>query len=160
MSVNVKRALARFLIFGMIGLLLEVFFVAVCAAKDGNWNLHGQSSPWMIFDYGLLGLVLMPIARPLIRRGIPLALRAIVYMLGVFTIEFVSGWLFHLAGLKIWDYSHLPYNLFGYISALYIPLWYAMGLAAEYVYGRVDAIAIVLVRGLTAERLEGPFPRP
>lgn len=154
MSLNVKRALARFLLFGMTGLLLEVFFVAVCSAKNGNWNLHGQSSPWMILDYGLLGLVLMPIARPLIRRGIPLGLRAVVYMLGIFMIEFVSGWFFALVGLKIWDYTHLPFNLFGYISALYAPLWYALGLVAEYMYRKIDAIAVVLVWGFTAERLE------
>jgi len=138
-----------------MGLLLEVFFTAVLAGYRGNWNLHGQTSPWMILDYGLLGLVLMPVARPLIRRGVPLALRAAVYAAGIFAVELVSGWVFDLCGLTIWDYSHLPWNLGGYITAVYTPLWYALGLVVEPLYRKVDAVAVVLAHGFTAEQIEG-----
>jgi len=154
MSVQYGRALGRFLVFALMGLLFEVFFGAVLNLRAGNWNMHGASSPWMMFDYGLLGLVLMPIARPMIRRRIPLPARAFVYMIGIFVVEFVSGWIFDRCGLRIWDYSHLPYNLYGYISPQFIPLWYGLGLAAEYLYRKVDMVSLALVRGVTAEQIE------
>jgi len=154
MSVDRKRALGRFIIFALLGLLFEVFFTSAAALRSGNWNMHGQTSPWMMFDYGLLGLVLMYIARPMIRRGVPLVARAVVYMIGIFAVEFASGWVFEVCGLRIWGYEHLPWNLCGYITAVYIPLWYVLGLAAELLYRKVDMVSLALVRGLTAERVE------
>jgi uncharacterized membrane protein len=155
MPIRAKEALTRFLIFGMIGLLFEIFFTATLRGIRGDWNIHGMSSPWMIIDYGLLGLVLMPIAKPLIRRGVPLPVRAVIYMIGIFAVEFASGWVFEKCGLKIWDYSNLPWNLYGYITALYAPLWYVLGLAVEFLYRKVDAVAAVLARGFTAEQMRG-----
>ncbi|HEO72231.1 MAG TPA: hypothetical protein ENN80_13295 [Candidatus Hydrogenedentes bacterium] len=153
--MQTKRVLLRFLLFALAGMLMEVFFTAAGALiHDGNWNMHGHSSPWMMMDYGLLGIVLMPIARPLIRRGVALPFRAAVYMAGIFFVEFVSGWVFDVCGLVIWDYSHLPLNLCGYITLLYIPCWYATGLVVEYLYRRFDAFALVLAAGVSPEELE------
>lgn len=154
MSVTTKRVIGRCVIFALLGLLSEVFFTAGIRLAHGNWNMHGCSSPWMMVDYGLLGILLMPMARPLIRRGVPLPLRAVVYMVAIFAVELVSGWIFDLCGLAIWDYSSLPYNLFGYITALYIPCWYGAGLVVEYLYRKVDACALVLALGWHAARLE------
>ncbi len=154
MSLQSKRVVGRFALFALLGLLLEVFFIAGGELLAGNWNMHGRTSPWMIFDYGLLGLVLMPIARPMIRRGVPLAGRAAVYMIGIFAVEFSSGWLFDLAGLVIWDYSHLPGNVCGYIAPQYIPFWYALGLFAEFLYRRVDMVSLALSKGVTVEQID------
>lgn len=154
MSLQTKRTLMRFLIFALFGLLLEVFFTGIANLRAGHWSFRGHTSPWMIFDYGLMGLVLMPMARPMIRRRIPLVLRAVAYMIGIFIVEFVSGWIFDLCGLEIWDYSHLPLNLHGYITLTYIPFWYAFGLVAEYLYRRFDALALVWAAGLTADDIE------
>ncbi|MBN1345382.1 MAG: hypothetical protein JXQ73_22000 [Phycisphaerae bacterium] len=154
MSLQTKRALGRFFIFSLIGLLMEVFFTASLELAAGNWNMHGKTSPWMMFDYGLLGLVLMPIARPMIRRKIPLPVRAIIYMIGIFAVEFLSGWIFDLCGLEIWSYKHLPGNLYGYIAPQYVPVWYFTGLWAEFLYKRVDMIALALLKGLTPQDLE------
>jgi len=154
MSLQTKRTLMRFLIFALFGLLTEVFFTAIGDHRPGNWNFCGFTSPWMMFDYGLMGLVLMPMARPMIRRHIPLALRAVIYMLCIFLVEFVSGWIFDLCGIEIWDYSHLPLNLCGYITLTYIPFWYAYGLAAEYLYRKFDAFALVWAAGLTADDIQ------
>ena len=57
MSLQTKRALGRFILFALLGLLAEVFFTAAGTLIRGDWNMHGLSSPWMMFDYGLLGLV-------------------------------------------------------------------------------------------------------
>ena len=108
----------------------------------------------MVFDYGLLGVALMPIARPLIKRGVPLPLRAFLYMLAIFFVEYTSGLLFHkVMPLHVWDYSHLPYNLHGQIALVFVIPWYVIGISAEYLHKRVDACAIVLTRGLSAEAL-------
>ncbi|HOX40499.1 MAG TPA: hypothetical protein PL033_21175 [Candidatus Brocadiia bacterium] len=167
MKTGTKRALWRFLIFGMLGLLLEVTMGAVLKLwaeifhNNGNWNLRGSTSWWMIFDYGLMGLVLMPLANPMKNRHIPMFLRAIVYMILIFAVEFVSGWIFDLAGLEIWDYSGFKYNLFGYITPQYIPVWYILGLAAEPVYRQVDKAAAALASGIAADDIErmGTEPR-
>ena len=152
--MNAKRIFARFLIFGLIGLLLEVFADAISHGMNGNWNIHGCSSPWMIPDYGLLGVLLMPMANPMIRRRVPLLIRAFVYMIAIFAVEYVSGIIFTWGfGLRIWDYSSMPYNLHGQIVLSCVIPWYAIGIAAEYLHRRVDACAIILVRGIRAEQL-------
>jgi uncharacterized membrane protein len=148
------RAIVRFLLFAWLGLLLEVHFTALGSLAKGDWNLRGQTSPWMMLDYGLLGILLMPIAQPLIARGVPLVLRAAIYMLGIFVVEYVSGMIFTAFGLRIWNYSHLPYNLHGQITLLYAPLWWGLGLVVETLYRRIDAFAVVILRGVSAEAVE------
>jgi len=147
------RTVARFVLFALLGLLLEVFFTAAHELASGNWNMHGRTSPWMMLDYGLLGVAVMPLGRAMARRGVPLAGRAFVYMLGIFGIEYVSGLAFNAFGLVIWDYSDKAYNLHGQITLLYAPFWFALGLVVESLYARVDAMAVVLVRGLGAREL-------
>ena len=150
-----KRMLIRFLIFAMMGLLLEVFGGAFGSLLRQDWDLRGSTSPWMMIDYGLFGLILMPVARPLKQWRIPLVGRAAVYMLVIFFVEYVSGVLFHFGmGIHVWDYSSLPYNWHGQIALKYVPIWYFLGLVAEYLYVRVDACAVVLTKGLRADDLQ------
>ncbi|MFA7692735.1 MAG: hypothetical protein GX117_10990 [Candidatus Hydrogenedentes bacterium] len=149
-----RRALIRFFVFALGGLVAEVLWGALRAGWAGNWNLHGQSSPWMIFDYGLLGLILMPMAEPMKKRGVPLVLRAAVYMVTIFAVEYVSGIFFtKVLGLEVWTYKGVPYNLHGQIMLYSIPTWYALGFVAEYLYAKVDVAAVVWLRGITAEQL-------
>jgi len=158
MSLPARRVLGRILIFALIGLLMEVFFTAAGQLiNKGDWNMHGHTSPWMMIDYGMLGVFLMPIARPLTRWGLPLAARAFIYMLAIFFVEYVSGRIFVAFGLVIWDYSKLPLNLHGQITLLYAPAWYITGLFAEYVYRKVDAFSLLLNLGVTAEQVEAHF---
>jgi uncharacterized membrane protein len=153
--MQAKRIAIRFFIFACIGLLLEVFYTAGIQLMNGNWNMHGSSSPWMMIDYGLLGIVTMWLARPMIARGVPLPARAVVYMLGIYIVEYVSGIIFtQVFGLRIWDYSSIPYNLHGQIMLLSAPFWYALGLGIELLYRWVDTCALVLVRGVTREQIE------
>ena len=159
--MQAKRVFARFLIFGFFGLLLEVCSGAVGDALRADWDLRGNTSLWMIFDYGLLGVVLMPLARPMIRRRVPLVARAVVYMTGIFVVEYVSGVIFHFGmGLRVWNYDHLPYNLHGQIAPHFVIPWYLLGLAAEFLHRRVDTCAVALVRGFTAQRLLELEPQP
>lgn len=148
------RAVTRFFLFALMGLLMEVFFTAIAHLVGGDWNARGSTSPWMMIDYGLLGVLTAPIRDALVRKGIPLVGRAVVYMLGIFLIEYVSGLIFTAAGLRIWDYSTYAYNLHGQITLLYAPFWFGLGLGVECLYRKVDAITVLLLRGLSAEDLE------
>lgn len=146
--MNGKRVFIRCLLFAFIGLLIEVFFTAGSKLLAGNWVMSGNTSPWMMPVYGLLGVLIMPIRTVLVRRGIPLPLRAVVYMIGIFVIEYVSGTIFRAFGLVIWDYSHYAYNLHGQITLMYAPFWFTLGLAIEPLYRRVDAVAELLAGGV------------
>ncbi len=134
-----RRVAWRVLLFACLGLLLEVCFTAAWSACEGDWALRAHTSPWMMLDYGLLGLLVGPVARRCTR--LPLAVRAAIYMLGIFAIELASGWLFDLAGLRIWDYRSRPWNVGGYITLTYAPAWYALGLVLERLHAVLDRAA-------------------
>ncbi|HPU98383.1 MAG TPA: hypothetical protein PLO53_10570, partial [Candidatus Hydrogenedentes bacterium] len=70
--------------------------------------------------------------------------RAVVYMLGIFLVEYVSGEIFTAAGLRIWNYSHLPLNLRGQITLVYAPFWFALGLGLETLNRWIDRCAAAL----------------
>jgi hypothetical protein len=84
---------------------------------------------------------------------VPLALRAAVYMFGIFFVEYVSGRLFTACGWIIWDYRGLKWNLHGQITLLYAPVWYCLGLCVEFLCRRADACAAALLRGLKADQV-------
>jgi uncharacterized membrane protein len=148
-----KRVLLRVLLFALLGLVFEVFSTDLGALLHGKIGRNGNTSLLMMLDYGILGLVVHPFAEALKRRRVPLPLRAVVYMVGIFFVEYVSGRLFTACGWTIWDYSGLKWNLHGQITLLYVPVWYCVGLSVEFLYRRVDACAAVLLRGLTAEQV-------
>jgi uncharacterized membrane protein len=155
-----KRIAIRFLLFALLGLLIEVFFTWMSRFFSGNFSAQGHTSPIMMLDYGMLGIVTMPLARPMRAHGIPLFLRAVVYMIGIFAVEYVSGIIFtRCLGLHIWDYSHMRFNLQGQITLMFVPCWYTLGLFVEFLYRRVDACALVIARGLTAEEIEQAVAR-
>lgn len=149
---DLRRVAWRVLLFACLGLLLEVLFTAAWSGFEGDPTLRAHTSPWMMLDYGLLGLLIAPVSRRIGR--LPLALRAAVYMAGIFAVELASGWLFDLAGLRIWDYRSRPWNLGGYITLTYAPAWYALGLVLERLHAILDRAAA----SLAAARPAGPPP--
>lgn len=143
---DIKQTAVRVLLFALLGLLIEVFFTAAGSLTRGDWNLRGHTSAWMMFDYGILGVAVYPISSWLIQRNVRLFLRAAVYMLGIFAVEYISGELFTALGLRIWNYSRLPLNFRGQITLLYAPFWYALGLGLETLYRWIDRCARALVQ--------------
>lgn len=46
-------------------------------------------------------------------------------------LEFITGMIFNIwLGMNMWDYSKLPFNLFGQVSLLFILLWIPLVLIA------------------------------
>lgn len=134
----------RFVLLGLFGLLLEVFFTALMGLRHGDVNLQGKTSLWMMIDYGLIGLLYPPIHGLLLKMGMARFLRAGMYMGLIFLVEYVSGRIFVSFGLQLWDYSHLPYNLDGQITLLYAPLWYTLGYSLEWLFPKFDRVASCL----------------
>jgi uncharacterized membrane protein len=134
----------RFMLYAFLGLLLEVTLGAVISLSEGKYTLRGNTSLWMLLDYGLFGVILMPIKQRLVLFRLPLLIRGIIYMLLIYAVEYLSGTLFTAFGLHIWSYHHHQYHLHGQIALNYAPLWYCLGLFAELIYGRIDACAQIL----------------
>ena len=154
MSIRTKRIALRFLLFALFGLLLEVFLASAIGFWKGDLTPRGHTSVWMVFDYGLLGVLLMPMARPLIRRGVPLPARAFLYMLAIYAVEYLSGALFTSLGMQVWNNHWCRWNIHDHIALDFAPVWYALGLASEFLYRKFDAMALIAVKGLTAEDVE------
>jgi uncharacterized membrane protein len=65
------------------------------------------------------------------RCGIPLLYKCIFGSFTVTVIELCFGSVFNLGlGLHVWDYSNLPFNLFGQVCLLYSVLWGWLSLVA------------------------------
>lgn len=167
LSINQKRALWRFIIFGVLGMFFEACSMAYGVAQQGNWSLRGASSPWMFPIYGLIGLILEPLGAPMRARRIPLLLRALVYVIVFYVVEFTSGslylwWAFNQRGVDnmhtVWDYGWTKYHLNGQVSLDMLPFWYVFCLSLEFLYRRVDRCAAALAHGAPAE--EFLFQRP
>jgi len=159
MFSNKARIVWRMALFGLLGLLMEVFYGAACSLAAGRADLRGSTSLWMFPLYALSGLLLAPAARRLKRRGLPLPARAAFYMLGIYAVEIAAGAGFDAFGLRIWDYSRLPYNIRGYVTLTYAPFWYGLGLVLESVYLTVDRVAFQLAArpDATQKEHEGSF---
>lgn len=61
----------------------------------------------------------------------PLFLRVLLASSVITAVELVFGIIFNiLLGMRVWDYSHLPYNLFGQICPAFFLVWCALSTAA------------------------------
>ncbi len=50
-------------------------------------------------------------------------------------LELVFGIIFNIGlGMKVWDYSNLPLNLFGQICLLFSAIWYCFGILIYYAF--------------------------
>ncbi len=128
--------LVRFWIYGLLGWCWEVVWTATtekARAKQPDWRLVGHSSLWMFPIFGLLA----PLGEPVhnLLRSHSWLLRGLAYLVGIWLVEFVTGWLLRkLTGKCPWDYSHFSGNIQGIITLEYAPVWFIFGLAFEHVH--------------------------
>lgn len=100
------------------------------ALLRGNLNMPGFSYLWMFPIYGS-AVILEPVHEHI--RVLPWYIRGIIWMMVIFSIEYVSGWLIRQSiGTVPWDYSgSSPYALSGLIRLDYAPVWFGVGLLFE-----------------------------
>ncbi|MEA4826883.1 putative ABC transporter permease [Clostridium sp. JNZ J1-5] len=131
----------RFIIYGLTGLCMEVFWVAFWSLVRGDISMVGHTSIWMFPIYGL-AVFLEYIHNEI--RHLPTILRGGVYTLLIFSIEFISGWIFrNLLGVSPWDYSGTPFSVYGLIRLDYAPAWFVAGILFEKLHDRLMEIRFI-----------------
>lgn len=140
----------RFFLYGLLGWCVEVAWSGVTEFLRGaprDWRLRGHTSLWMFPIYGLLAPLYEPLHDSL--RDWHWLLRASIYLLGIWVVEYLTGWLLRrLTGRCPWDYSHLRGHIHGLIALEYAPVWFFFGLALEPVHDFFVHLTPVLRRAL------------
>ena len=89
---------------------------------------------------GLLGGICFTLFGFLTLIKIPLYLKALAGAFLVTLLELCAGLILNTwLKLSIWDYSSLPYNLYGQICAPYALLWLPLSVAGILLYPRLHA---------------------
>lgn len=123
--------LARnFCICGLTGWCMEIIFTSAHSLFARDRRLIGQTSIWMFPIYGMAACI-RPLY-PLIRK-FPALLRAVIYSVGIFSFEYISGSLLKKQNACPWDYSGAAANIDGIIRLDYAPFWMAAGLLFEHI---------------------------
>lgn len=119
-----QSLLIRFIIYGALGLQIEVYFTGFRSLIDKNWRATAQTYLWMHPIYGFSALLfdgihwLVPL-HPLLMTFVFTAL--------IYAIEFTSGWvLTKLIGRCPWDYGLSKWTPMGLINFKYLPFWIAL----------------------------------
>lgn len=126
--------LFRFLIYGALGWCAEIIWTAVTRKISGrvqDWLLIGETSLWAFPMYGLIAFLYEPLHDAL--RAQFFLIRALVYLIGFWVVEYVGGWLvLKITGKRPWDYSKSPGgSLNGLIRWNFALVWPLVGLALE-----------------------------
>lgn len=145
-------ALRDFLRCGMIGWCLEILFTSIEAGMRGDPKLMGTTSIIMFPIYGA-GALLPWIAKWCDRWlcGLPGFEKAdvdkmsqttlkfrhgLIYMVLIYTGEYLAGTFLMSRGICPWDYSQWPDHIDGVIRFAFIPFWFITGLIFEAVCAR------------------------
>ncbi|MBT3181593.1 MAG: hypothetical protein HN337_03675 [Deltaproteobacteria bacterium] len=134
--------LAKFILFGMIGicgsLAITAFKKTVISRK---LELTGETSVILFPIYGLIGLIYPLIAIHL--GDLTWYLRGVIYTIVFYIFQYVSGLLLTKIKLCPWSYSS-RWSFQGLIRIEDAPIWFFAGLAVEWIYPYVKAVAGVL----------------
>ncbi len=130
-------SLKRFLIYGLIGLVLEVIYTGLASLMAGDWSMHGFTFLIMLPIYGL-ALFLEPVQDRLSLW--PWWARGLVYLGLIWAGEYASGTFFRIVlGYCPWDYRD-ALNIDGLITLRMAPEWFFLGLGLEKAHYFLDRL--------------------
>lgn len=116
--MKVIRPLILILAGGLLYLLIEILF-------------RGYSHWTMFIVGGLCFYFVGLINETSISWDMSIWLQAFIGMCVITAVEFISGFILNIwLGLGIWDYSDLPFNLFGQICLPFSIAWYFISIPA------------------------------
>ena len=118
----------NFLLCGLLGWSLEIFWTGLHSLFKRDRQLMGHSSLWMFPIYGSAAF-LAPLMRILQKNCI--WKRGLIYMLCIYLGEYISGRLLKNKDMCPWDYSDCPLQYQGVIRFDFAPLWFLTGLLFE-----------------------------
>jgi len=124
----------RFIIYGLLGWCIEVFWTGFGSLFNGNIELPGKTYIWMFPIYGL-AVLLEPIHNRI--RQWPVILRGGIYVVFIFIIEYATGLLLReFLGACPWNYDS-SYAVDGLIRLDYTPAWFVAGLLFEKIHDKL-----------------------
>ncbi|WP_434511176.1 putative ABC transporter permease [Desulfitobacterium sp. AusDCA] len=125
----------RFLIYGFLGLTLEVIYTGLASLLRGDWSMHGFTFLVMLPIYGL-AVFLEPIHHKI--KFQPWWIRGFIYLTLIWGIEYLSGWILSLIlGSCPWVYRD-PLNINGWITLRMAPEWFLAGLGFEIIHDSLE----------------------
>lgn len=135
---KIKRLPGDFLKCGITGWCLEVIFTSVESILNHDWRLMGRTSLLMFPIYGC-GALLGPlgsladkwIGESDLRTVDRMIRHGMIYMVLIFTAEYLSGSFLRARGICPWDYTGKTTNVDGLIRLDFAPLWFGAGLLFE-----------------------------
>ena len=130
-----KNIFYNFLKCGIIGWCMEVVFTSIHSFRKKDYRLMGHTSIWMFPIYGMASII-KPISFELKKHHVKRTERGLLYTLGIFSAEFISGCMLKKAFKCPWDYSKCKYNIKGVIRLDYAPIWFVVGLFYENVLNK------------------------
>ncbi len=116
---------------------MEIIWTGFHSFLKKDYKLTANTSIWMFFIYGL-GIFLEPVCDSL--NPLPVIFRGGVYVVCIFTVEYITGGLLKKAKICPWDYSHSKFHYKGVIRFDYAPAWFAAGLIFERIYHLTKAL--------------------
>lgn len=118
----------NFCICGLTGWCIEILFTSAHSLIKKDKRLIGQTSIWMFPIYGM-AVCIRPIYQ--IIKAFPTLIRGVIYSIGIFSFEYISGTFLKKRGLCPWDYSDASTNINGVIRLDFAPYWILTGLLYE-----------------------------
>ncbi len=115
----------RFYIYGIQGFCDEIVFTALLNfISTGNTTFKGHSSLSSFFIYGLYSLIIEHVYVFLYHKHrTKWYFRFLLYLVLIYTWEFISGWILRQFDACPWDYSDYSYNFMGLVTLEYAPAW-------------------------------------
>lgn len=113
---------------GVIGWCMEILVTAFDALRRREPALTGHTSLFMFPIYGAACLL-----RPLfyLLSGLHWIIRGLVYMICIFSAEYLSGRFLQKRGRCPWGYENSGWNIRGVVRLDYAPAWFGLGLLFE-----------------------------
>lgn len=123
--------LTRFIIYGLLGWNMEVFWTGLMSGLNGNPRLVAHTYLWMFPIYGL-AVLLEPLHERI--RFLHWYLRGMIWVLVIWTVEFITGGLLRISvGTSPWIYRD-GWQVYGLIRLDMAPLWFIAGLFFERIH--------------------------
>ncbi|WP_041276721.1 putative ABC transporter permease [Desulfosporosinus acidiphilus] len=133
------KTLKHFLIYGIIGLVLEVIYTGLASLLKGDYSMHGFTFLVMLPIYGL-AVFLEPLQAKI--YDLPWWSRGAIYLTMIWSIEYTSGLILGIIlGSCPWHYTD-PLNINGLITLKMAPEWFLAGLGFEHLHNFLDKMPI------------------
>lgn len=131
-----------FSIYSFLGWVMETLYFSIPAKTFINRGfLAGCFCP--IYGFGTIFIMLIYRMTHAVfdNRFLALFTGAVISMLAVTVLEYITGYLLEkIFRCRYWDYSHLKYNLHGYICLSHSLLWGLLSLVVAVVFTPIIAL--------------------